>query len=411
MKKTNKYILATLAVAFLSEIYFYPFTSNLRFAAGVIALNLFLLIIDEISVVKLTVFCGIAVFIFRNAMAVLFQSMTIDNAVAINLPAMIYYICFGLLAFIAKIKRDKDNLVKTIIFLALIDSFSNIVEAIIRNNISINMIKVIILVGFIRSFIAYFVYWFYKKQELFILDREHQKRYGQLNKLISDIQAEMFYLRKSMKDIETVMSKSYSLYETYKDNDELREKTLNISREVHEIKKDYYRVLKGFENFIKNFESDDKMTLDDIFAIIRDNTNRYLNESNKEIKITLDYNENFVLKTYYSLFSMLNNLIINSIDACRNNDLIKVQEHSDEENVYFEVSDTGEGIDEEILPYIFNAGFTTKYDEVSGKPSTGIGLSHIKNIIDDLNGDIDIKSKIGRGTTIKLAIPKKSLIG
>ncbi len=411
MKKTNKYILATLAIAFLSEIYFYPFTSNLRFAAGVIALNLCLLVIDEVSVVKLTVLCGIAVFVFRNAMAVLFQAITIDNAVAINLPAMIYYICFGLLAFITKIKRDKDNLVKTIVFLALIDSFSNIVEAIIRNNISLNMIKVIILVGFIRSFIAYFVYWFYKKQELFILDREHQKRYGQLNKLISDIQAEMFYLRKSMKDIETVMSKSYNLYETYKDNDELREKTLNISREVHEIKKDYYRVLKGFENFIKNFESDDKMTLDDIFAIIRDNTNRYLNESNKAIKIILDYNENFVLKTYYSLFSMLNNLIINSIDACGNNDKIKVKEYSDEENVYFEVVDTGEGIDEEILPYIFNAGFTTKYDQFSGKPSTGIGLSHIKNIIDDLNGDIDIESEIGKGTTIKLVIPRKSLIG
>lgn len=411
MEKVKKYILATMAIAFLSEIYFYPFTSNLRFAAGVVALNLFILITDELSVIKLTILCGTAVFLFRNTIAVLFQSVTIDNAVAINLPAMIYYICFGLLAFATKLKRDKENLVKTIVLLAVIDSLSNIIEAIIRNNISFNMVKVIILVGIIRSFVAYFVYWFYKKQELYILNREHQKRYSQLNKLISDIQAEMFYLRKSMKDIETVMSKSYNLYETYKDNAELKEQTLNISREVHEIKKDYYRVLKGFENFLKNFENDDKMTLADIFTIIRDNTNRYLNESNKTIKISLDYNEDFVLKTYYSLFSMLNNLIINSIDACDDNDFIKVQEFSDKENVYFEVVDTGEGIDEEILPYIFNAGFTTKYDEVSGKSSTGIGLSHIKNIIDDLNGNVEIESRIGIGTTIKLIIPKKSLIG
>ncbi|WP_432665412.1 ATP-binding protein [Wukongibacter baidiensis] len=411
MNRFKKYILSTLAVAFLSEIYFYPFTSTLRFAAGVIALNLFILIFDEISELKLSLSCGVAVFLIRNILVVTFKSMTLQEAMVLNYPAMVYYICFGLIAFIIKIKRDKDNLVKTILLLAFIDSFSNIIEALIRNNISTNMIKIIVLVGLTRSFIAYFIYWFYKKQELYILNREHQKRYSQLNKIISDIQAEMFYLRKSMKDIETVMRKSYSLYETYKNNEELKEKTLNISREVHEIKKDYYRVLRGFESFLKNFENDDTMTIADVLAIIRDNTKRYLKETKKNIKISLDFKDEFVLNTYYSLFSMINNLIINSIDACEDNDLIRVTEYSDEENLYFEVSDTGEGIDEEILPYIFNPGFTTKFDETTGKPSTGIGLSHIKNIVEDLDGDVEIKSKPDIGTTIKLVIPKKSLIG
>jgi two-component system sensor histidine kinase YcbA len=310
-----------------------------------------------------------------------------------------------------KVKNDKDNLLRTVLFLTVIDSLSNVLEAVIRNNISLNMIKVIFLVGLIRSFMAYFIYWFYKKQELFILAREHQKRYSQLNKIISDIQAEMFYLKKSMKDIERVMSKSYSLYEEYKDNEKLKEKTLNISREVHEIKKDYYRVLKGFESFLKNFENNGTMTLEDVFAIIRDNITRYLRETNKMIKISFDFKDNLEIKNYYSLFSMLNNLIINSIDACGNGDIIEVIQFNDGENVCFEVRDTGEGIEEEILPYIFNPGFTTKYDEVTGKSSTGIGLPHIKNIIEDLDGDIEIKSNINMGTRISLIIPKNSLIG
>lgn len=411
MDKFKKYVLLTLAVAFLSEIYFYPLTSNLRFAVGVIALNLFILIFDDISELKLTLSCGIAVFLIRNILVVTFKSMTLQEAMIFNYPAMVYYICFGLIAFSIKIRRDKDNLVKTILLLALIDSFSNTVEALIRSNISTDIIKIIILVGLTRSFIAYFVYWFYKKQELYILNREHQKRYSQLNKIISDIQAEMFYLRKSMNDIENVMSKSYSLYETYRDNKELQEKTLNISREVHEIKKDYHRVLSGFENFLKNFENDDTMTLADVLVIIRDNTKRYLKENNKNIRIYLEFKDQFILKTYYSIFSVLNNLIINSIDACKNNDLIRVTEFSDEKNLYFEVSDTGEGIDQEILPYVFNPGFTTKFDEITGKPSTGIGLAHIKNIIEDLEGDIEVRSRVNIGTTIKLTIPKKSLIG
>lgn len=411
MKKLKTYLLLTLAIAFLSEIYFYPFASSLRFSVGVIALSLFILMMNDISELKLSILCGLAVFLIRNIIGVLFKSMTISGAALLNIPAMFYYIAYGLLVLGTKVKKDKDNLVKTILLLTIIDSFSNILEAVIRNNISLNMIKVIFLVGLTRSFIAYFVYWFYKKQELFILAREHQKRYSQLNKIISDIQAEMFYLKKSMKDIERVMSKSYSLYEEYKDDEELKEKTLNISREVHEIKKDYYRVLKGFESFLKNFENNDTMTLEDVFAIIRDNTIRYLNENSKMIKISFDFEDDFELKNYYSLFSMLNNLIINSIDACKNGDLIKVVQLSDGENVCFEVSDTGEGIEEEILPYIFNPGFTTKYDEVTGKSSTGIGLPHIKNIIEDLDGNIEIKSKINTGTQIKLIIPKNSLIG
>lgn len=411
MNKTKKYLLAIIAVAFLSEIYFYPFTSELRFSVGVIALNLTILINDDISELKLSILCGIAVFIIRNVLTVLLHSTTIQGAIALDFPALVYYIIFGLLAFATKVKNDKENLIKTIFLLTFIDSFSNVFEAIMRDNISFNVVKIIVLAGITRSFIAYFIYWFYKKQELFILSREHQKRYTQLNKLVSDIQAEMFYLKKSMTDIENVMSKSYKLYETYKEDEVLKEKTLNISREVHEIKKDYYRVIKGFESFLKNFENDDKMTLADVFGIIRDNTNRYLNENNKMIKLYFDFKDDFTLKNYYYLFSMLNNLIINSIDACKDNDSIRVLQSSDEERIFFEVIDTGDGIEEEILPYIFNPGFTTKYDQVTGKPSTGIGLSHIQNIIEDLNGDIKIRSKTNKGTNIKLIIPKKSLSG
>lgn len=108
---------------------------------------------------------------------------------------------------------------------------------------------------------------------------------------------------------------------------------------------------------------------------------------------------------------MINNLIINSIDDCENKDSIKISEKEDEDNIYFEVSDTGKGIDEDALPYIFNPGFTTKYDDVTGKASTGIGLSHVKNIIEDLGGNVEVKSEHDLGTTFILRIPRKSLNG
>jgi len=278
-----------------------------------------------------------------------------------------------------------------------------------RNSINPHIVRVIIFVGFLRAFSTYLVYITYNKQKLFILSSEHQKRYNSLNLLISNIQAEMFYLKKSMKDIENVMSKSYSLYETYKNNEYLREKTLDIAREVHEIKKDHHRILKGFEALIDNFEEEDAMTLSNIFTIIEDNTSRYIKEGNKKITISFHFQKDFTAKAHYNLFVMLNNLIINSIDDCENGDSIKILEKEDENNIYFEVNDTGKGIDEDILPYIFNPGFTTKYDDVSGKASTGIGLSHVKNIIDELHGHIEVKSDGRLGTTFILKIPRNSL--
>src|SRR5699024_3397635 len=118
---------------------------------------------------------------------------------------------------------------------------------------------------------------------------EYHKRYIQLNILISNIQAEMFYLKKSAKDIEEVMSKSYSLYSENKANGEIATKALGIAREVHEVKKDYYRVLDGFDSFLKEFEANEGMHLKDIAFIIESNTKRYIKD--KEIDFIMAFED------------------------------------------------------------------------------------------------------------------------
>lgn len=411
MVKTKKYILLALIVALFGEIYFYPFQSELKFSAGVIIFNLFILIMVDVSELTLALICGVGVFIVRSVFGILIVEHSVYDTFIFNFPSLLYYLIYGFLIKTTKIRKNKEHIVKTVLFFALMDSGSNICESIIRNGLSLHVIRIIILVGFVRGFVTYFVYLTYNRQKLFILNSEHQKRYTQLNLLISNIQAEMFYLNKSMKDIEQVMSKSYNLYETYKDNDYLREKTLDIAREVHEIKKDYYRVLKGFESLVDKFGNEDVMTISSIFTIIKDNTSRYIKENNKEIGLSFYYQKDFEVKVYSNIFVMINNLIINSIDDCKDSDFIKISEREDEDSIYFEITDTGNGIDKDIIPYIFNPGFTTKYDDITGKASTGIGLSHVKNIVEQLAGNIEVKSQQGIGTTFILRIPRNSLNG
>ncbi|MED1438472.1 ATP-binding protein, partial [Aeribacillus composti] len=58
------------------------------------------------------------------------------------------------------------------------------------------------------------------------------------------------------------------------------------------------------------------------------------------------------------------------------------------------VEDNGPGIDDSVLPNIFEKGFSTK-----NKQNHGIGLYLVKQIVDRANGHIQVESQKGMGTT------------
>jgi two-component system sensor histidine kinase HydH len=71
--------------------------------------------------------------------------------------------------------------------------------------------------------------------------------------------------------------------------------------------------------------------------------------------------------------------------------------------IYVQIKDNGCGIKEEDLPKIFNPFFTTKPD------GTGLGLSIVHKIIENHEGEIRVESEIGKGTTVFIKIPIRSV--
>jgi len=282
--------------------------------------------IEDFSEITLGILSGIGVFLVRSTISIAIFHYHIYESFTLNFPSFFYYLTLGILIRVTNMRKYKNNILYSFLLLAILDSCSNIFEVLIRKNISIDIFKIILLAAIIRSLIVYLLILLHRRQKLFILNEEHQERYSQLNLLISNVQCEMFYLKKSMKDIEEVMSKSYSLYEDYKCNEDLNERTLNIAREVHEIKKDYYRVTKGLEALINNLEDDENMTLATVFTIINDNTSRYIKANKLSVKLVFSLEKDFEVISYYNLFAILNNLIINSIEACENHCTIRIIE-------------------------------------------------------------------------------------
>ncbi|WP_103864877.1 PAS domain-containing protein [Aquimarina sp. I32.4] len=103
----------------------------------------------------------------------------------------------------------------------------------------------------------------------------------------------------------------------------------------------------------------------------------------------------------------LNNIIHNAVKYTNKGGIIiKVNSKNSKNNVYISVTDTGIGIDKMNLKKIFDPfmqesiGLSRKYE------GTGIGLSLSKRYIEILDGKIEVKSKIGKGTQFNIIIPQ-----
>lgn len=96
----------------------------------------------------------------------------------------------------------------------------------------------------------------------------------------------------------------------------------------------------------------------------------------------------------------LTNLIFNAVDAMPKGGTITVRAYSTDGRVVLEVSDTGMGMTEEVRRRCMEPFFTTK-----GERGTGLGLSMVHGIIKRHQGEIEIRTEPGKGTTFALSFP------
>lgn len=81
--------------------------------------------------------------------------------------------------------------------------------------------------------------------------------------------------------------------------------------------------------------------------------------------------------------------------------IVNARKSEDGRRIIVDVTDTGIGIPPEIMPRIFDPFFTTKAEG----EGTGLGLSVTYGIIKEHNGEIDVKSEVGKGTTFAITLP------
>ena len=105
---------------------------------------------------------------------------------------------------------------------------------------------------------------------------------------------------------------------------------------------------------------------------------------------------------------VLTNLIDNAIRHTPRGGVIEVgQRTSDRRGLIIYVQDSGSGIPEEDLPFVFERFYKADKARTRGISGTGLGLSIAKKIIGTHEGYISVQSKLNKGTMFSFVLPRK----
>ncbi len=189
------------------------------------------------------------------------------------------------------------------------------------------------------------------------------------------------------------------------ENEEIQRRLQNIEKAVY----DGSNTVRRLQRFTERDRDPKAMasTVDigeavrDVVDLTRPRWKNFMERSGHKINIQCDLVPNCLAAINASdLREVLTNLLLNAIDAMPNGGTLTFTTRCSGEHVVLQVSDTGIGMSKDIAEKIFDPFFTTK-----GVGNSGLGLSVSWSLLARYGGEVQVKSKPGKGTTfiIKLA--------
>lgn len=102
---------------------------------------------------------------------------------------------------------------------------------------------------------------------------------------------------------------------------------------------------------------------------------------------------------------ILTNLIDNAFNYTPESGSISLTARSKGNFVFVSVNDTGIGISDENQKKIFERFFRAEDEQVQAVPGTGLGLAIVRSLIEMHGGKLQVKSKLGKGSTFTFNLP------
>jgi two-component system, NtrC family, sensor kinase len=192
----------------------------------------------------------------------------------------------------------------------------------------------------------------------------------------------------------------------------------SVSREYGEIFQEISKNALRCQDIIQNFSHlyDDKKKKDivdlkkltqEIILLTKSETRQIRKEvifipDSLETEPVLELNPTWLTQILFNLIINGAQAIKSVTDNFQTHRIVLTINLQSEKNLEISVSDTGSGIEDKNMPYIFLPFFTTKTH------GTGLGLSICKNLVQKMGGEIFFKNNFpASGTTFYIHLPKK----
>lgn len=151
----------------------------------------------------------------------------------------------------------------------------------------------------------------------------------------------------------------------------------------------------------------------DIIGVVEESLIAYKSESERK-KITFFHapfvKEAIVLADKDALRHVIDNLVSNALKFSPAQSTISIHIEELAREICVSIMDEGPGIPKEDLPRLFEKFQTLSNRPTGGEKSTGLGLALVKKYLDALNGSIEVRSKVGQGSTFSVYLPKASSV-
>lgn len=109
------------------------------------------------------------------------------------------------------------------------------------------------------------------------------------------------------------------------------------------------------------------------------------------------------------IWSVLDNLVYNALRHTPEGGSISLCLHRSGDRAAITVADTGEGIDAEHLPHIFERFYKVSPERGEKDGSSGLGLYIVKTTVEAMEGTVEVESRPGKGTVFTLTFPARVL--
>lgn len=409
-----KQIAIIVAIVSFCSLFFFNFlVDGFIITIAVIVLPILLYLYSEINPIESCFFVAIGSPLFRMLILTMGGMKTYD-AFSIIRPEIFFYLTYGVV-FYSIYNKKENQLAYFPIAVFLSDLVGNLAEMGIRTQImglNISIIRGIAAVAFSRTVIVFVAVILIRYFKTFLVRQEHEEHYRRLLLLTSTFWSEIYFMEKNMIYIEELMQQAYKLHkrtEELHSHEDIQALSLSLSMGIHEVKKDYIRVIQGLEGVTEKKLYDMEMSIRDIAEVIELSSKKAIISEGRNVTLQFEVRSDTKVKTHFYMTSILRNLINNSIEALNGKSygVIKMLISEQGDLLKIVIEDNGCGIRKSNIEYIFHKGFSSKYDHESGDAQRGLGLCIVKGFVEThFKGSIDVDSAEGKGTrfTIKIAL-------